>query len=111
MGGQPNHHTSLSFPGPTLSGDHLPGQRLPGLHGNDGTEALRYYPGRFVKFDNACWWLNIVDASRVVGHESLQPIQSVVLLEKLYQTRQRDGRREHPCRTATALFGRLWVWR
>ena len=81
------------------------------MHGNNGTVALRYHPGRLCKLDDACGWLNIVDASGVVGHEGLQPVQSLVLLEQLYQTRQRDGRREHAGRTATALFGGLWMWR
>src|SRR5262245_22737303 len=99
------------FPGWTSSCDHLPGQHLPSAHGNDGTVALRYHPGRLCKLDDTCGWLNVVDASRVVGHKGLQPSQSVMLLEELYQTRQSDGRREHACRTATALFGRLWVQR
>ncbi len=76
-------HTLLGFPGSTSSCDHLPGQRLPSVHGNDGTVALRYHPGRFFKLDDACGWLNVIDALRVVGYEGLQPVQSVVLLEQL----------------------------
>src|SRR5215831_935829 len=103
--------TTHSFPGSTSSCDHLPGQCLPSVHRHDGTVALWYHPGRFCKFDNACGWLNVVDALGVVGHEGLQPVQSVVLLEQLYQTWQSDGRREHACRTTTALFSRLRVRR
>src|SRR5262249_29421649 len=102
--------TALCFPDSPSSCDHLPGQCLSGVHGNDGTVAVWYHPWRFDKLDDACGWLNIIDASRIVGHEGLQLVQSVVLLEQLYQTRQRDGRREYACRAATALLGGLWVW-
>src|SRR4029453_8051521 len=75
-----------------------------------GTVALWDHPGRFFKLDEACGWLKVIDALRVVGHKGLPPVQSVVLLEPLDQTRQSDGCREHACRTATAFFGGLRVW-
>jgi len=103
-------HTLLGFPSSTSSCNHLPGQRLPGVHGNDGTVALWYHPGRFFKLDDTCGWLKVIDTLRVVGYEGLQPVQSVVLLEQLDQTRQSDGCREHACRTATAFFGGLRMW-
>src|SRR5262249_29373513 len=81
------YHTLLGFPGSRSSCDHLPGQRLPGVHGNDGTVALWYHPGRFFKLDDACGWLNAIDALRVVGYKGLQPVQNVMLLEQLDQTR------------------------
>ena len=102
-------HTLLGFLGSTSSCDHLPGQRLPSVHGNDGTVALWYHPGRFSS-STTRGWLNVIDALRVVGYEGLQPVQSVVLLEQLDQTRQSDGCRKHACRTATALFGGLRMW-
>ena len=50
----------LDFPGSTSSYDHLPGQRLPSVHGNNGTVALWYHPGRFCKLDaeSALQWLD-----------------------------------------------------
>src|ERR1051326_4790439 len=76
-------HTLCGSLSAMLSSDHLPGQRLPGAHGHDGTVALRYHPGGFGKLDDACGGLNVVDALCIVGYEGLQPVQSMVLLEQL----------------------------
>src|SRR5262249_15015201 len=62
MGGR--RATKLGSPGSPSSCDHLPGQCLPSVHGNDGTVALWYHPGRFFKLDDACGWLNVIDTSR-----------------------------------------------